>query len=705
MRNSIKIGRRKKVVVWLLTAIMLLEVCLGGTEVTAETGSDRSEISSSSFAKKQHWTISCEEAEITCEMTDYRTDQSLKLMMGLLKEDEINLSNALIRKTSYLSDHKTSITMDLSAVEEGSYNLLLMEQQTNGKPYYRLGAYKVTLKDSNVSFSDSTYGTQEKVFVENVSSTLAVDWYDAIPYTYYDSLDNLDTIIQKAAEITKDCKAESEMVEAIYNWIGNTVVYDMEAASCGNKNASDPSWVFENHRATCEGYAKLFQIMTTSLGIPCILVWGKAFLYNNTNASGHMWNLVYVDEIWEIVDTTWSTPNTYYGENNGNNVTGNLAYQNYIGISPMDFSYTHFSTDYLAVPGATRIEFAKEPSRTEFTIGEEFVFDGTMQMISTDEEVHSVNPDKIKIMGYNMYQKGEQEITVQYYNLNATYTITVTDAASEPSASPQPTQTTEPKVSPEPQPTSSMQPSLEPQPTPSMQPSTEPQPTPSMQPSTEPQPVPSKNPPTSVLPVIPGNYSKLPKPMGTVFMDAGGKAYYKVTEADYSGNSKVEYVEPCDGSSYFVTIPYSIRVDGVDYYVTSVAPGAFKNMDDLIKINMMYITKIGKRAFQGCTSLRTVKCPDVTYIEDYAFKDCKRLKKISEFFRIKKIGKGAFYNCKELKDITIYSKKVSKIGSKAFYHMNKNVEFSLEKKSYVKKCKKAAAPKTAKFYVNYELVE
>lgn len=94
-----------------------------------------------------------------------------------------------------------------------------------------------------------------------------------------------------------------------------------------------------------------------------------------------------------------------------------------------------------------------------------------------------------------------------------------------------------------------------------------------------------------------------------------------------------------------VTIPSSVKINGVAYKVT----------------------KVGNNAFSGRTKLTKVTIPSsVTEIGTSSFKNCKKLTSVTIPKNVTKIGKNAFYGCKKLKKVTIQSKKIKSIGKNAF---------------------------------------
>lgn len=94
-----------------------------------------------------------------------------------------------------------------------------------------------------------------------------------------------------------------------------------------------------------------------------------------------------------------------------------------------------------------------------------------------------------------------------------------------------------------------------------------------------------------------------------------------------------------------MTIPNTVKISGITYKVTAIAPNAFKN--------------------------------------------CKKLKRITIGKNITKIGAKAFYKCTRLAKITVKTKKLAskKVGSKAFQGIYKQAVMKLPKnkrKAYIK---------------------
>lgn len=158
---------------------------------------------------------------------------------------------------------------------------------------------------------------------------------------------------------------------------------------------------------------------------------------------------------------------------------------------------------------------------------------------------------------------------------------------------------------------------------------------------------------------------------GATDVSDNGKATYKITKSDLKKGT-VTYVAPTNKKATTVSVPATVKIDGVTYKVTSIAKNAFKNNKSIKSVTIgKNIKTIDKCAFYKCTKLKTVKFgKNVTTIGDKAFYKCTALTKITLPSKVKKIGKSAFYGCKKVKYITIGT-SVSKIGSKAFYGCSK----------------------------------
>ena len=141
----------------------------------------------------------------------------------------------------------------------------------------------------------------------------------------------------------------------------------------------------------------------------------------------------------------------------------------------------------------------------------------------------------------------------------------------------------------------------------------------------------------------PGTSEPIQKPSKTEYLKKGRKFtgadnnQYKVTCAD-GKTFTVVYLKPKKGVKGTVNIPDSITVNHVTYKVTEIAANAFKKN--------------------------------------------KKIRKVVIPSGIEKIGKQAFYGCKNLKNITVKTTKLTKkrVGSKAFSGIHAKAAIKVPKK-------------------------
>ena len=152
-----------------------------------------------------------------------------------------------------------------------------------------------------------------------------------------------------------------------------------------------------------------------------------------------------------------------------------------------------------------------------------------------------------------------------------------------------------------------------------------------------------------------------PPKKGDVVKD--DKTSVKVEVSDVK-KKEVEYKEPDGKKAKTVSIPATVKIDGVTYKVTKVDDNAFKNNKTVTEVTVgSNIETIGKNAFYKCTKLKTVKIgKNVTKIGANAFKGCKKLKTIkitSTKLTSKTVSKNAFKGITKATTIKVPKKKLS----------------------------------------------
>ncbi|WP_129021545.1 transglutaminase domain-containing protein [Edaphocola flava] len=103
---------------------------------------------------------------------------------------------------------------------------------------------------------------------------------------------------------------ETAKANAIYNWITHNIKYDVKALQQGKLKEDDPKKVFQQRKGLCGGYSVLFAAMCKEVGISAVTVGGysKDWMFDDGDKlyiPRHAWNIVYVDQKWQLVDATW----------------------------------------------------------------------------------------------------------------------------------------------------------------------------------------------------------------------------------------------------------------------------------------------------------------------------------------------------------------------------------------------------------------
>ncbi len=134
--------------------------------------------------------------------------------------------------------------------------------------------------------------------------------------------------------------------------------------------------------------------------------------------------------------------------------------------------------------------------------------------------------------------------------------------------------------------------------------------------------------------------------VGSTALISSGK--YKVTQLN-GWIKEVTYLAPASSRKVSVTIPETVMINGDIYKVTAISDKAFKNN--------------------------------------------KKLKKIIIGKNVRKIGKNAFYGCKNIKKMTIKSTILTSVGKNAIKGINKKATIKVPKKKF-KQYKKLFKSKT-----------
>ncbi len=168
-------------------------------------------------------------------------------------------------------------------------------------------------------------------------------------------------------------------------------------------------------------------------------------------------------------------------------------------------------------------------------------------------------------------------------------------------------------------------------------------------------------------------------------------ASFVVTSSD-TKNPTVQYKATKNKKAASISVPNTVKVNGVTYKITEVGAKAFyKNKNAKSAKIGKYVTKIGKQAFAGCIKLEKVSGgAAVKTIGVSAFDGCIKLKKAPIGAKVTSIGDKAFFNCKAMTNMVI-PVNVNKLGKQIAGNTPKLKTLTVKTKKLTKKNVKAKA--------------
>jgi len=203
------------------------------------------------------------------------------------------------------------------------------------------------------------------------------------PWPHSTPTAELEVIKAKAQEIVANATTNYEKVKLIHDWITNNIYYNYDGLYSGDYGNNSPYAVFTSKIAVCQGYAELTEAMLRSIGIPSVLISGKAIwasigytweLEPEPDDTNHAWNAAFVDERWILIDTTWDTFNSY---ENGTFIKGSTRY-NYFDPTIEKFSIDHRILNMDEVEVLITLDNqggSEEISNYRFTYGQQFWYE------------------------------------------------------------------------------------------------------------------------------------------------------------------------------------------------------------------------------------------------------------------------------------------------------------------------------------------
>lgn len=131
-----------------------------------------------------------------------------------------------------------------------------------------------------------------------------------------------DALSSLSSGLMKGSLTDEDKVKAAYNYVVSNITYDIDKIKrIDTSYVPSVSSTIESKSGICYDYAALFASILRAEGIPTKLVKG----YGKFSKEYHAWNEVYLNDKWQVVDTTYDAA-AYKA---GANLTMYKAYKDY----------------------------------------------------------------------------------------------------------------------------------------------------------------------------------------------------------------------------------------------------------------------------------------------------------------------------------------------------------------------------------------
>lgn len=161
---------------------------------------------------------------------------------------------------------------------------------------------QVLQKQNNTSFIFRNARAQDFIIQMNaqIANTLDNQFYKKInPKDFLPKEENIK--LKNLAKNILQKYPDKPAYIAMAQWVSNTMKYNEKFVS---KHMSSEQ-ILSVKNGVCEHYAQLYNDLMQSLGIPSVFVTGVGFNPKKRDFEYHAWNLVFVDNEWKPIDTTW----------------------------------------------------------------------------------------------------------------------------------------------------------------------------------------------------------------------------------------------------------------------------------------------------------------------------------------------------------------------------------------------------------------
>lgn len=120
------------------------------------------------------------------------------------------------------------------------------------------------------------------------------------------------TVVLLARYLAPEGFSPADKAWSIFIWIGDRIVYDVEAYLQGRVRDATVTAedVLKRRITVCDGYARLFAALAKAAGLEVGIIEGYAKAYGLADdvvfaTPNHAWNVVVLNGQWDVVDPTW----------------------------------------------------------------------------------------------------------------------------------------------------------------------------------------------------------------------------------------------------------------------------------------------------------------------------------------------------------------------------------------------------------------
>lgn len=241
--------------------------------------------------------ISCYSNPDGCYAFRNFLDKNQKIIYDAIIENEGGLLNAGAEiKISFPENYfLVSTNADTMKEEIGLAVIGAMSAAIDDYPeYFWLGGFGYGCTTNSIP------GDTVHKYVKNITLTISIDTNSYADWNVIKSCYSQLMAAVNSFEVKGTTRYEK--LKSMHDGICNMTTYTMNVPM-----AHQPTGVFLNGQAVCEGYAEALKLLCDRENIPCIIVVGTG------NGGAHEWNYVQMEDgKWYGMDATWDDQGTIY---------------------------------------------------------------------------------------------------------------------------------------------------------------------------------------------------------------------------------------------------------------------------------------------------------------------------------------------------------------------------------------------------------